>query len=477
MLINGQKRDASDNTVIEVYNPATGSLIDTVPNASIADVQECLEAAEKAKKVWAATPLYQRIQAIYRFLELFEQHREEITILESSEGGKAIMTANIEFDFTKEVYAGFAEMANHLGAEALPTENQQGNEKDIIFTRHEPYGVVVCIVPFNWPIGLMAHKVAPALLMGNAVIIKPSSENPLTVVRICELLQEAGLPAGVLQAVTGKGSKSGNALVASPKVNVVSFTGSTEIGVQIAKLAADHLCRVYLELGGNDPMIVFEDADIDLAVMMAVDGRTFNVGQVCTAAKRFIVHQSLKDVFIEKLKDGLDKVMVGDPLDPQTEMGCMISKKAADEVISNIEYTVAQGAKLIYGGTCEKETFIKPAVLDNVTGDMDIARDLEVFGPVFPIISFETFEEAIRIANNTKYGLNSSIITNDIPKALKAAVALMNGSVMINGCTTFRTHEMNFGGYKMSGLGREGIPFTLEEMSQKKTIVLKDILK
>jgi len=324
---------------------------------------------------------------------------------------------------------------------------------------------------------LYAHKVAPALIVGNSVIIKPSSDTPLGNILMTQWLVEAGVPANAIQVVTGSGAKVGKYLVENPKVNLITLTGSTEVGIETMGGCSKYLHRCQLELGGNDPLIIFDDCDIDKAVQETIDGRCSNAGQTCCANKRMIVQNSIKTQYIEKLLEGLKKVKVGDPEKEDTTYGPLINEKAAQDVIQKINFTIEQGAKCIYGGHLFNRTFIEPTLLTDVTPDMEIAQSMEVFGPVFPVIGFDTPEEAIKIANNIPYGLQGGVMTGDIKKGLKVAKSLLCGCCVINGNGNYRNMHQPFGGYKMTGLGREGIAYTLEEFSQKKTIAFRAIFK
>jgi succinate-semialdehyde dehydrogenase/glutarate-semialdehyde dehydrogenase len=476
MIINGQKRDSSNNRVVEIINPFNQELLDTVPSATEEDLELALEHVSKGKRVWRETPLYKRSKILLQFTEKVREHREELSVLLCKETGKTIKEAMIELNSVQYIFRSFIEQANHLYGITIP-DSQPGGEKDIIFTRREPLGVVVCIIPFNYPALTYAYKVAPALITGNSVIIKPPSDNPMTLIRITELLLECGVPENAVQIVTGSGSVIGKYLVESSKTDAVSLTGSTKVGIETAKSAAGKLHRVFLELGGNDALIVFEDGDIESAVKEAVISRTMNAGQACIASKRFIVHNSIKDEFTRLLVEKLSTLTIGDPLNPKTDMGCLINENAAKEVKKQVDLTIKQGANCIYGGNILNKTFFQPTVLEGVTPDMDIAKDMEVFGPVFPIIGFDNEEEAISIHNSSAYGLNGGIITNDINKALRVADKLECGGVVINGSGIYRHPDIAFGGYKMSGIGREGVSATLEELTQVKTIVMKGILK
>ena len=475
MLIGGQYRNASDNSCKEVFNPATGELIDTVPLATPQDIDETLENARKGFLEWSDTPLYKRLQIIYKFADLLEENNEELANLMCRESGKSIWVCRLEAEEAVVVFRGYCEKARNFMGEALPLNTEPRVENDFIVTIREPLGVIVCIVPFNYPVELYAHKVAPALVTGNAVIIKPASNTPMQNIFMTELLLKAGVPGNAAQIVTGSGAKIGAQLAKSKLINAVSLTGSTEVGIETMKNCAEGLHHVGLELGGNDPMLVFADCDLQKAVGETLFGRLFNAGQICCANKRFIVQNSIKDQYIKMLIEGLKNVHVGDPFDEKNMYGPMISESAAKEIEKQIEHTISQGAKCAFGGKRFNKIFIEPTLLVNVTPEMDIAKGMEVFGPVIPVIGFDTVDEAIEIANNIPYGLQSGVLTSDMKIAFKVAKAMQCGCCVINGSGSYRSAHQAFGGWKMTGLGREGIAYTLEEMTQIKTIVLKGI--
>ncbi|UOF92959.1 aldehyde dehydrogenase family protein [Fodinisporobacter ferrooxydans] len=476
MIINGQYRDARNGETIPVYNPASMEVIDSVPLASAEDVEEALDHAQKGKVVWAKTPIHKRSEILIRFSELLQVHRAELADTLCREVGKTLEQAGLEIDTGTRLFRGFAEKVKSLYGQTVPLDSQAGLERDVLLTRHEPIGVLAGILPFNFPIDLFSHKVAPALAAGNAVIIKPALEAPLTVIKVTELLHEAGVPGNVMQVITGDGQLVGDILAGSPKVDLISFTGSTNTGIKVAQNGAKHLSRVFLELGGNDPLIVFDDADLDEAVQHAVVGRTWANGQCCCANKRLIVQQSVMDEFTHKLLKAIAEYTVGNPLDQTTKVGPLITEKAANTVKQQVEQTVQAGAQVLYGGERFGQCFYSPTVLGNVTPDMEVARDMEIFGPVFPLISFTTDEEAIQIANNSIYGLNGSVFTKNINRAINASFGIQSGVISVNGSGLYRPDAAQFGGYKMSGLGREGLTITLEEMTQVKTVVLRNAL-
>lgn len=474
MFINGERRDASDGRTIDVLNSATLEFIDTVPAASAQDVAEAIAAAREGARSWGALPVYERSSILFRAADMIDARRDELARSLSTEMGKIITESTPEIRVAAQIIRGFAEKANHLYGQTM-TDYQVGTEKDIIFTRHEPLGVVACISPFNYPVELCSQKYAAALAAGNAVIIKPSTDNPLTVMKVAEILWEAGVPGNVLQLLTGSGDEIGDLLSGSPDIDAITFTGSTAVGKHIAEKAAGTLKKVFLELGGNDPYIVFEDADLELAVTGAVRGRVQNAGQTCCSPKRFLVQNSIKDAFLKRAVEQIDALVMGSPLDEKTELGSVISAKAAKKVDEQVKHTIDQGAKLICGGTLLSETYYAPTILE-VTPDMDIARDMECFGPVIPVIGFDTEDEAVAIANQTMYGLQAGVITKDVNKAIRVASRLECGGVVINQSGNYRHLDQPFGGWKMSGIGREGVSVTLEEMTQVKSYILRNIL-
>ena len=474
-LIGGRLVDASDGKVIEVTNPATGELIDTVPNATEQDVDMCVKEAVKAQKEWAKMPMHERGDILYKFVDLVEAKAEELAQLLSKETGKPIKEARGEIANTRSFVYGYVEKAKHEYGNVIPAGTEKGQEKTIQMTFQEPLGVVGCIIPFNFPCDLFGQKVPSALIMGNSVIVKPSTYNPLTLHTYCNLMMEAGVPAGVINCISGDGPTTGEALAKHPMVNLMTVTGSTAVGSEVMANCAKNITHVMLELGGNDAFIVMNDADMDLVIDEMVWGRLYNTGQVCCASKRFLVQKDVKDEFVRRAVEKIKTLKVAMPQQEDADIGCLINEKAAIRVQDQIKKTLEQGAKLVYGGR-RNGAFLEPTVLDNVTRDMDVMKDMEIFGPVIPVCSFDTVEEAIEIANQSSYGLCGNIMTRDMKTAFKVANALEVGGAVINGASFFRAAEMPFGGWKHSGIGNEGISTTLKEMSRTKTIVLKNIL-
>ncbi|MDR1938957.1 MAG: aldehyde dehydrogenase family protein [Tannerellaceae bacterium] len=477
MFIGGSAVNASDGAEIDVINPATHQVIDKVPSATKEDVDGAVEKAHLGFLEWSAVPLFKRIEIMYNYTNILEDRLDELIALACRESGKAITLCRAEAKQSVEVFRCYAEKARNFGGETMPIDSEERVQYDFLAVIREPLGVVGCVIPFNYPMELYAHKVAPALVVGNSVIIKPSSDTPLANILMTQWLLEAGVPSNAIQIVTGPGAKVGKYLVENPIVKLITLTGSTKVGIETMGRGSNHLHRCLLELGGNDPLIIFDDCDLDKAVQETIEGRCSNAGQTCCANKRMIVQNSIKIQFIEKLLEGLKKVKVGDPEKEDTTYGPLINENAAQDVLRNINHTIEQGAKCIYGGKLFNRTFIEPTLLTDVTPDMDIAQSMEVFGPVFPVIGFDTLEEAVEIANNIPYGLQGGVMTSDMKKAFKVAKSLLCGCCVINGNGNYRSMHQPFGGYKMSGIGREGVVHTLEEFTQKKTIAFKAIFK
>ena len=475
-LIGNKWCDSSDGKVIEVYNPANNELIDTVPSLTKEDVERAIDYADAHQLDWEAKSVIERCEVLSRFAELVEENKDELAMLLSKETGKPIKEAYNEIANIQIGVPGYVEKVKHEYGNIVYRGTEKGQENTIQYTIQQPLGVVVAIIPFNFPSDIFINKVPPALLMGNAVILKPASVNPLTLTRYVELLVEAGVPAGVISVVHGSGSVVGKTLTSSKKVDMVSLTGSTAAGIDAAKNCADHCAHSSLELGGNDAFILCADGDMDLAIEETVWGRLYNTGQVCCASKRFLVENSVKEEYIRRMVEKINSLKQGDPQDMSTDIGCLVSEDAAIEVERQVNETIAAGATLVCGGK-RNGAFYEPTILDNVTPDMEVAKDMEIFGPVISVIGFDDLDEAIAIANKSIYGLSGSIITKDISKAIKVSEKMECGGFVINGASFYRSFEQPFGGWKYSGIGNEGIMTTLKEMSRTKTVILKNITK
>ena len=474
-LIGYEWKDASNGAVIEVVNPATQELIDTVPNVTDEDVDEAVKVAQIEQKKWEKVSIYERADILYKFVDLIEENKERLAVLLSNETGKPIKEARGELANVRIGVRGFVEKAKHLYGKSVPEGSEAGQEKTIQFTKRYPIGVIAAIIPFNFPSDLFCQKVPPALMMGNSIIVKPSNYNPLTLIEYVKLMIEAGVPAGCIQILTGDGPTAGQALARHKGVHLVSLTGGTAAGIQTMGTCSQNLTHVMLELGGNDAFIFLEDGDMDLAVKETIWGRLYNGGQVCCASKRFLIHNSRKQEFIDRMKEVISNLKVGDPMNEDTDMGPMININAAKRIEEQVNQMVQEGATIVCGGKRE-DAYYYPTILDNVTKDMEVSKDMEIFGPVISVIGFDDVEEAIEIANGSSYGLCGCVISKDVSRAMKIADRLECGGAVVNGASFYRSFEMPFGGWKHSGIGNEGVMTTLEEMSRIKTIVLKNIL-
>ena len=475
MFINGVPCDASDGATIEVTNPATGAVIDTIPAATKEDVDRAVACAKAAQPAWAAVPVSEKVEILYKFLDIVDDNKEKLAQTLSQETGKPITEARAEIGNIRIGFSGFCEKAKHLYGNTFPAGLEPGQDKHVRVTKKEPIGVSACVIPFNFPCDLFDQKVAPTLLAGNAAIVKPSTDNPLTLCMLTEMLGEAGVLPGAVEIVTGRGGKTGTWLCENHDVHGITLTGSTEVGIETYQRGAAHLAHIALELGGNDAFIVLEDGDVDLAVEEMIWGRMYNTGQVCCASKRFLVHKSRAAEFTEKAVARISQLKQGQPADESTQIGCLISEKAAIKVKEQIDLTVEQGGKIVLGGE-RNGAFITPTVIAGVPKTADVAIDMEIFGPVVPIIEFETVKEAIEIANGSKFGLCGCVFTDNMKTAVKVCNALECGGTVINGASFFRSFEMPFGGYKYSGVGTEGVMSTFDEVTRTKTIVLKNII-
>ncbi|MDR1487161.1 MAG: aldehyde dehydrogenase family protein, partial [Deltaproteobacteria bacterium] len=340
MIIDGQKVPSSDGKTIDVINPATGKVIDSVPAATKADVELAVEKAKIGQKIWAKVPVYKKVEIFYKFLELVAASKEDLAKTLSDETGKPITEARAEIGNIPIAFKAFSERAKHLYGQTIPPGMEAGQSRNLLITQREPLGVIACIIPFNFPCDLFDQKVAPTLLAGNAAIVKPSTDNPLTLIKLTELLVKAGVTNGAVQILTGRGASVGGVLSAHPDVHGITFTGSTEVGIETGKSAAGHLAHVALELGGNDAFIVLQDADIELAATELIWGRMYNTGQVCCASKRFLVHNKVKEAFTKKAVEKIKLLKQGPPSDESAQLGCLISEKAAITVEEQIKKTV-----------------------------------------------------------------------------------------------------------------------------------------
>jgi acyl-CoA reductase-like NAD-dependent aldehyde dehydrogenase len=470
LLIGGQWTDASSGRAFKTINPATEEPICDVAEGTAADIDRAVQAARKAFESgpWPKMSASERGKLLWRIADLLERSVDDFAMLESMDAGKPLGEAKaVDLGECIEVLRYYAGFATKITGETLPAAGAS-----FVYTLREPVGVIGAITPWNFPLLLSIWKIAPALAAGNTVVHKPASWTPLTALRFAKLCQEAGLPDGVLNVVTGPGSSTGQALVTHPGVDKIAFTGETSTGKSIMRSAADTLKRVSLELGGKSPNIVFADADLDAAARGAINGIFYNKGEVCCAGSRLLVEESAHDALLERIQGRLKKFTVGDPLDPKTRMGPVVSRSQLDKVQAAIEAGKKEGAKLVAGGDrppgLSKGYYLNPTLFDGARNDMTIARE-EIFGPVLVAIPFKTVEDAVSLGNDTPYGLSAAVWTKDVKKAHRAARALKAGTVWVNTYNLFDP-TAPFGGYKQSGFGRELGKDALDLYTQVKTV-------
>jgi betaine-aldehyde dehydrogenase len=457
MVIGGEQVDAADGQTFEVVDPATGKVIATAPLGGKADVDKAVVAARKAldePKGWSSFSAAKRGRTLQKYSGLVKQHLEELAQLETRNVGKPVKSARMEALAVSLVFEYYAGAANKVFGETIPV-----SAPGLDFTLREPIGVVGLIVPWNFPMNMASWKLGPALAAGNACILKPASYSPLTALRLGELALEAGFPPGVVNVVTGPGGSAGAAIAAHPGIGKVAFTGETTTGQEIMRLAANNVKKISLELGGKSANIVYADADLEKFAREAPYSVFDNCGQDCCARSRILVERSAHDRVVELFAAATKNVKVGKPSDETTEVGTLVSFKQRERVMDYVEGGKAEGAELLVGGTIPDDSdladgaYLLPAIFDNVRNDMKIARE-EIFGPVVSIIPFDDEADAIRIANDTPYGLSGSIWSRDIGKAIRTAKAVQAGVLSVNSNSSVHT-EAPFGGYKMSGIGRE----------------------
>lgn len=455
----------------ELRSPHTQQVIAEVPLASSEQVEQAIAAAQQAERIMREMPAYQRAEILENLVALFKQRAEEAAELVALEAGKPLTAARAEVARTIQTYQFAAEEAKRISGETIPIDAVPSGAGKFGFTLREPIGVIGAITPFNFPLNLVAHKVGPALAAGNPVVLKPAPQTPLSAFLLAELLQAAGLPAGVLSVVTGN-AEVGEQIVTDDRVKMISFTGSAGVGQAIKQKAG--LKRVVLELGSNAAVIVDRDTNLDAIIPRCVTGAFSYQGQVCISLQRIYVHEQQYEKFVDKFVAKTKHLTIGDPLDPTTDIAAMINPQATERALSWIREAQAQGAKVSYGGNVIDHS-IQPTVMVDVPADAKIACE-EVFAPIVMIQKISSLDEAISLVNDSRYGLQAGIFTDNIFTAIQAAKQLHVGSVLINEIPTFRVDHMPYGGVKESGVGREGIKYAIEEMTELKLIILNEQL-
>jgi acyl-CoA reductase-like NAD-dependent aldehyde dehydrogenase len=467
LFIDGKWSGAADGAVADDFNPATGALFARVAQAGRADALRAVEAAYKARESWARLIVSERANILLRAAEILATRVDEFREVLIDESGSTFGKAMFEVFYCIDLLRSAAGDARHIFGETLP-HSMNGQ---VGMTVRQPLGVIGGIAPFNAPFLLAMKKVVLALAAGNCFVLKPSEETPVTGIKIAELFEAAGLPSGVLNVVPGPARDVAGVLLSDPRVRMITFTGSTQVGKLIAVEAAKHLKKVTLEMGGKNPLIVLRDADVDYAVRAGCFGIYFHQGQVCMANSRIIVEAPVYDDFCEKFAARAKTYKVGDPHDPQTVIGPLIRRTQCAFIDEQVKDAVSKGARVLAGGT-HQDNFYQPTVVSEVTSEMRIYAE-ESFGPITSIIKASSSEEALAMANDTSYGLAAGVITNDLQKAMDLALRLESGMVHINDTTVADEPHVPFGGIKNSGFGREGGRYSMEEMTELKWITIQ----
>ncbi len=471
-LINGEWVGGASR--FDVHDPATGQKLADVANLGAAETEAALKAADKAWPAWRAKTAKERGAILMKWFALLHQHADDLARIMTAEQGKPLAEAKGEVGYGASFLEWFAEEAKRVYGETIPTTD--GNKRYLVIK--QAMGVCAAITPWNFPIAMITRKVAPALAAGCPVVIKPAEQTPLSALAVAELAQRAGMPAGVLNIITADGPNSiavGKVLCASDIVRHLSFTGSTEVGRILAAQCAPTIKKLSLELGGNAPFIVFDDADLDSAVEGAMVSKYRNAGQTCVCANRLYVQDKVYDAFVAKLADKAKGIKVGNGFEAGVNQGPLIDDQAIGKVERHVADAVSKGATVVVGGSKIGERFYTPTVLANVTGDMLCAKE-ETFGPVAPVFRFKTEAEAIAMANDTEFGLASYFYSRDVGRIFRVGEALEYGMVGIN-TGLISTAEVPFGGVKQSGLGREGSHHGIDDYVEIKYLCLGDILK
>ena len=465
MFLDGNWVDREEK--INVVNPFDGEIFDTVPKASVDDVLCAIASAERGAKVMAKMSGYERYERLMKAVSLMKEREYDLGKIITMEEGKIISAGVGEAQRAIQTMTGAAEEAKRISGEVIPLDGAPTWTGQLGFTLRVPCGIVAAIAPFNFPLNLVSHKVGPALAAGNAVIIKPASDTPLSALKLTEILIEAGFPPDAVQCITGSGAAIGDALVGDPRGRKVTFTGSRDGGEQICKTAG--LKKVTMELGSNSPLIVMADADIEKVVAGTISSGFSNAGQVCISAQRIITDRRIYGDYIDALTEGVKNISTGDPMDEGVKMGPMVRPQDAARVNEWVKEAVTGGARTVIGGDYEGALH-SPTVLADVKPDMRISCD-ELFGPAVAVTPSSDIEEAIALANDSNYGLSAAIFTQNIDWAMKFAREVDSGNLMINSGPQWRADLMPYGGLKESGMGKEGPKYAVEEMTELKMVI------
>lgn len=469
--IDGAWCDADSGATVEVTNPANGERLGTVPNMGADETRRAIEAAEAALGPWAAMNPKARAQVLRKWYELMMAHQEDLAVLMTAEQGKPLAESRGEIAYAASFLEWFAEEGKRVYGDVIPAPIP---DRRILVLR-QPIGVCAAITPWNFPAAMITRKAGPALAAGCTMVLKPATFTPYSALALCELAERAGVPKGVFSCVTGSARAIGGELTASPTVRKLTFTGSTEVGKTLMEQCAGTVKKVSMELGGNAPFIVFDDADLDAAVEGAMASKYRNTGQTCVCANRILVQEGVYDAFAAKMAEAVSKLQVGDGMQDGVSQGPLIEMAAVEKVEAHIADALSKGAKVVTGGKRHAlgGTFFEPTLLRDVTPDMMVARD-ETFGPLAPMFSFKTEEEAIRLANDTEFGLASYFYARDVGRIWRVSEALEYGIVGIN-AGIISNEVAPFGGVKESGIGREGSRYGIEEFMEMKYLCLGGI--
>lgn len=467
LFIDGQW--IQGGTPLEVTNKYTGEVIATFPKARLGDVDLAIGAAERAAVMMREMPAHQRSTILSRTAQLIQSRHEQFARTIAAEAGKALKFARLEVDRGISTFIIAAEEAKRLHGEVIPLDAVPAGEGFFGFWTRRPVGIVAAISPFNFPLNLVAHKLAPALAAGNSVVLKPASTTPITAALLCQALAEAGLPAGAVNLVVGSGSSVGKWLVEDSRVSKVTFTGSPEVGRQILGTAG--IKKVTLELGNTSPVIIAPDADIAFAAKRCAIGAFYNSGQVCISVQRIYSQKSVYEPFVEQFSQATQKMVVGDPLDERVDVGPMIDLGEAERIEQWVTEAVSNGAHTVTGGKRDGSIYY-PTILTEVQPQMRVVAE-EAFAPVASVIAYDDFEESLRQANSSPYGLQVSVFTKDVGRVFQAIRQLDFGGVIINDTPAFRADHMPYGGNRQSGLGREGVRYAMEEMTNMQMVAIR----
>ncbi|MGN1402155.1 MAG: aldehyde dehydrogenase family protein [Bacillus sp. (in: firmicutes)] len=467
LFINGKWKPAKH--YIEINCPFSGDVIGTIPLANEEETNEAIGAAFASREIMRRMPSYKRAEILERLVVLLSERKEESAAIISLEAGKPIKAAREEVERTILTYKFSAEEAKRIQGETLALDAAPGGVNRIGYTVKRPIGVIGAITPFNFPMNLVAHKVGPAIAAGNTVVLKPASQTPFSSYYIAELLQEAGLPDGCLNVITGQGATVGEQLVMDDRISKITFTGSPEVGKRIRNEAG--LKKVTLELGSNAALIIDRQVDIDAIIDRCVEGAFSYQGQVCISLQRIFICDELYDSFLNKFRMAVESLSIGDPIDENTDLSSLISPRETQRALNWIVEATKGGAKAVTGGKTSGSVLL-PTILTDATEDMKVSC-MEVFAPIVVVTKISSVAEGIKKVNDSRFGLQAGIYTNDLQTALHAAEELEAGGIIINDIPTFRVDQMPYGGVKESGIGREGVKYAMEDMMELKSIIFK----